>query len=116
MNTGVTKLSDPLASGDLLADRRYAYARAAANEGDFRAAADMFEQALERAPRWAAAWFALGESRERLDDAPAAAEAFRSALAADPADTQGAAARLAIVALGETPRVAAASLRLAALR
>ena len=51
---------DPLASGDPLAERRFAYARAAADQGDFRAAAEVLEQALERAPDWAAAWFALG--------------------------------------------------------
>ncbi len=48
----------PLASGDLIAQRRFAYAKAAAGDGDFRAAAEVLEQALERAPDWAAAWFA----------------------------------------------------------
>ena len=46
---------DPLASGDLIAERRFAYAKAAAKEGDFGAAAELFEQALELAPHWAAA-------------------------------------------------------------
>ena len=64
---------DPLASGDPLAERRFAYARAAADQGDFRAAAEVLEQALERAPDWAAAWFALGEARERLGEIDAAA-------------------------------------------
>ena len=68
---------DPLAAGDLIAERRFAYARAAADEGDFAAAAEIFEQALERAPDWAAASFALGEARERLGGIDAAAEAFR---------------------------------------
>ena len=52
---------DPLASGDLIAGRRFAYARAAAEEGDFSAAAELFEQTLERAPRSAGAWFALAK-------------------------------------------------------
>jgi predicted TPR repeat methyltransferase len=88
---------DPLTSADLIAERRFTYAKAAAEEGDWRTAAELFEQALERAPRWAAAWFALGEVREKLHEFDAAAQAFRMSLAADPADAQGAAARLALM-------------------
>jgi predicted TPR repeat methyltransferase len=95
---------DPLASGDLIAERRFAYARAAAEEGDLGAAAEMFEQALERAPGWAAAAFALGETREKLGDLDAAARAFRMSLAADSADAQGAAARLQLIGRGEALR------------
>jgi predicted TPR repeat methyltransferase len=94
---------DPLASGDLIADLRFARAKAAAEEGDWSAAAELFEQTLERAPRWAAAWFALGETREKLGDLDTAAQAFRLALAADPADAQGAMARLALIGRGEAP-------------
>jgi predicted TPR repeat methyltransferase len=64
---------DALACDDLLAYRRYAYARSAADDGDWRAAA----------------------------------EAFRASLGADPSDAQGAAARPALLGLGEdrqTPR------------
>ena len=96
---------DPIASGDLIAARRFAYAKTAANEGDWRAAAELFEQTLERAPYWAAAWFALGEMREKLGDLDAAAEAFRMSLGADPADAQGATARLALIGRADTPRV-----------
>jgi predicted TPR repeat methyltransferase len=94
---------DPLASGDLVAERRFAYAKAAAEEGDFGAAAELFEQALELAPHWAAAWFALGEAREKLGDFEAAAQAFRETLVADPADAQGAMARLALIGRGDAP-------------
>jgi predicted TPR repeat methyltransferase len=94
---------DPLAAGDLLAEGRFAYARAAAAEGDIRAAAEVLEQALERAPGWAAAWFALGEAREKLGDIDAAAEAFRAALRCDPADAQGAIARLALLGRSDAP-------------
>jgi predicted TPR repeat methyltransferase len=93
---------DPLASGDLIADRRFAYAKAAAAGGDLSAAAELFEQTLERAPNWAAAWFSLGEVREKLGDLDAAARAFREALVADPADAQGARGRLALIGRGET--------------
>jgi predicted TPR repeat methyltransferase len=96
---------DPLAPGDLIAERRFAYAKAAAKEGDWRAAAELFEQALERAPRWAAAWLALGEMREKLGDLDAAEQAFRMTVIADPADAQGAMARLALIGREDTPRV-----------
>ncbi len=95
---------DPLASGDLVAGRRFTHAKALARQGDFGAAADLFEQALEREPRWAAAWFALGEMREKLGDFDAAAEAFRTALGADPADAQGAMGRLALIGRADPPR------------
>ncbi len=94
---------DPLACGDLVAYRRYAYARSAAEEGDWRAAAEVLEQALERAPDWVPALFALGEAREKLGDKAGAAEAFRATLRADPSDAQGAAARLALLGVGEAP-------------
>jgi predicted TPR repeat methyltransferase len=94
---------DPLVSGDLIAERRFAYAKAAAKEGELSAAAELFEQALERAPNWAAAWFALGEMREKLVDLDAAADAFRATLVADPADAHGATARLALIGRGEAP-------------
>lgn len=94
---------DPLACGDLIAGRRFVYAKAAAEEGDFRAAAEVLQQALERAPDWATAWFALGEAQARLGDLDAAAEAFRAALRLDPADAQGAAARLALIGRGDAP-------------
>jgi predicted TPR repeat methyltransferase len=95
--------SDPLAAGDLIAERRFAYAKAAAEEGDLGAAAEMFAQALAQAPHWAAAAFALGETRQKLGDLDAAADAFHASLAADPADAQGAAARLALIGRGEAP-------------
>ncbi len=95
---------DALASGDLIAERRFAYAKAAAEEGDWSAAAELFEQTLERTPRWAAAWFALGDIREKLGDLDAAADAFRMSLVADPADAQGARARLALIGRADPPR------------
>src|SRR4029077_4535257 len=91
---------DPLAAGDLIAERRFTYAKAAAKEGDWSAAAELFEQALERAPNWAAAWFALGEAQEKLADFEAGAQAFREKLVADPTDAQGAMARLVLIGRG----------------
>ena len=96
-------MSDPLACSDLTAQSRYAYAKAAAADGDWRAAADVLEQALERAPAWPPALFALGEARDKLGDAEGAAAAFRASLAADPDDRQGAGARLGLLGATAAP-------------
>ena len=83
-------------SGDLLADRRFAYAEASFEDGDFAAAADLARQVLELAPGYAPAWFLLGKSFvEAGADRAEAVSAFRSALAHDPADVLGAKLRLA---------------------
>jgi predicted TPR repeat methyltransferase len=98
---------DPLVCDDPIAERRYDYARAAANDGDWATAAEVLEQALQLAPDWAPAWFALGEARERLGDKARAVDAFSATLAADPGDAQGARGRLAL--LGEGSRLHALS-------
>ncbi|MCJ2141493.1 class I SAM-dependent DNA methyltransferase [Methylobacterium sp. E-066] len=93
-------------SGDLLADRRYRYAEACLADHDFSGAADLAEQALEIAPRYAPAWLLLGRAREGLavrGDDPAlraaATRAYACALDIDPDDTLGVRAHL--VRLGE---------------
>jgi predicted TPR repeat methyltransferase len=96
-----------LSSGDLIADRRFEFARDLELKGDLVAAADLMEQATERAPGFASAWFTLGEIRLRLGDSAAAIEAFRKARAADPDDRHGAAVRLMRLGaeqLSEMPR------------
>jgi predicted TPR repeat methyltransferase len=90
-----------LSSGDVLADRRYGRAKAYAAEGDVVAAADLLAQALERAPDFASAWFALGEIRAQQGDRAGAVAAFRAALAADPPDRHGAALHLARLGVGD---------------
>jgi predicted TPR repeat methyltransferase len=84
-----------ISSGDLIADRRYDYARGYAAAGDLSAAADLYAQAVEQAPHFASAWFALGEAREALGDREGALAAFVQAQAADPQDRHGAALHLA---------------------
>ena len=93
-----------LSSGNLLADRRYEWAREAREAGDLAAAADLLAQALELAPDYASAWFALGEVRDRLGEREAAVVAFRNAREADPADRHGAA--LHLIRLGAAPAAA----------
>ncbi|WP_454633164.1 methyltransferase domain-containing protein [Bradyrhizobium cenepequi] len=83
-----------LSSGDLVADRRYEFARDLQIRGDLIAAADLLEQAVELAPRFASAWFALGKIRHELGENEAAITAFREACAADPEDRHGASLHL----------------------
>jgi predicted TPR repeat methyltransferase len=94
-------LSIHLTSGNLIADRRYEWARDLAAKGDLAGAADLLAQALELAPGYASAWFALGEVRDRLGDRDAAIAAFRKAREADPQDRHGAA--LHLIRLGAAP-------------
>ena len=70
-------------SGDLLADRRFAYAQALMTEGEFAAAADLFRQVLELTPCWTPALMALGVAAERSGAREAALAAFASAAVQD---------------------------------
>lgn len=88
-------------SGDLMADRRFEFARDLQLKGDLAAAADLLLQAIELAPGFTTAWFTLGGIREELGEPAAAAEAFRAAQASDPDDRHGAGLRL--MRLGAAP-------------
>jgi predicted TPR repeat methyltransferase len=83
-----------LSSGDLVADRRFDFARDLQLKGDLVAAADLLVQATELAPGFASAWFTLGQIREQLGERDAAIAAFRKAEVADPEDRHGAGLRL----------------------
>jgi len=87
-----------LSSGDLVADRRYEFARDLQLKGDLAAAADLLAQAIELAPGFASAWFTLGEIRQQLGERDAAIAAFRSARDADADDRHG--ARVWLMRLG----------------
>jgi predicted TPR repeat methyltransferase len=86
-----------LSSGDLVADRRFDYARDLQIKGDLIAAADLLLQATELAPRFASAWFTLGEIRQQLGARDAAIAAFRRAQDAEPEDRHGASLRLMLL-------------------
>jgi predicted TPR repeat methyltransferase len=86
-----------LSSGDLIADRRFDFARDLQLKGDLVAAADLLLQATELAPGFAAAWFTLGEIRERIGERDGAIAAFRKAVIADPDDRHGASLRLTLL-------------------
>jgi predicted TPR repeat methyltransferase len=96
-----------LSSGDLMADRRFEFARDLQLKGDLPAAADVLEQAIELAPAFTSAWFALGEIREQLGAREQAIAAFRKAREADPQDQHGASLhlmRLGAEALSDMPK------------
>jgi predicted TPR repeat methyltransferase len=83
-----------LSSGDLMADRRFEFARDLQLKGDLPAAADLLLQAAELAPNFASAWFTLGQIREELGESEAAISAYRKAQTSDPSDRHGASLRL----------------------
>jgi predicted TPR repeat methyltransferase len=90
-----------LSSGDLMADRRFEFARDLQLKGDLPAAADLLMQAIELAPNFASAWFALAGIREELGEHDAAVAAFQKARASDADDRHGAGLRL--MRLGAEP-------------
>lgn len=77
-------------SGDLIADRRFEFARDLQLKGDLPAAADLLEQAIELAPNFTSAWFTLGQIRHQLQERDKAIAAFAKARACDPEDRHGA--------------------------
>ncbi len=94
-------------SGDLMADRRFEFARDLQLKGDLPAAADLVEQALELAQNFTSAWFTLGEIRAQLGERDKAIAAFREARRCDPEDRHGAGLhlmRLGDEALAEMPK------------
>ena len=88
-----------LSSGDLMADRRFEFARDLQLKGDLPAAADLLEQAIELAPNFASAWFTLGEIRQQLGERDKAIAAFRKSRESDPGDQHG--AGLHLIRLGD---------------
>jgi predicted TPR repeat methyltransferase len=90
-----------LSSGDLMADRRFEFARDLQLKGDLPAAADLLLQAIELAPDFTSAWFTLGQIREELGEHDTAISAFRQAQASDSDDRHGAGLRL--MRLGAEP-------------
>lgn len=96
-------LAVPRSSGDLIADRRYAYALDMAAEGLHAEAAELIEQALELAPAWPEGWLGLAETREHAGDGAGAIAALRRARDLDPTDRLGAALHLARLGADTAP-------------
>lgn len=93
-------------SGDMLADRRAAYAEMLAGAGDMAAAAEMMSEALALAPGWAAGRFRLGEMLDAAGRPAEAVEAWRETLRLDPEDRFGATLKLGLA--GAAQRIEAA--------
>ena len=87
-------------SGDLTADRRYAYGDGALADGDFIAARDLFAQTLELVPNWPPAHFALAKAHIALGERDAARAALQRAQVLDPPDRLGAGVLLAQITGG----------------
>ncbi|MDF2119995.1 methyltransferase domain-containing protein [Roseiarcaceae bacterium H3SJ34-1] len=90
-------------SGNIVLDRRYAWAKAEAEDGAHAAAADILDQIVAEAPRWAAAWFALGVAREKAGDKQGAAVAFQRLAELDAEGLFGALLHLARLGVTATP-------------
>jgi len=84
-----------ISSGDPLLDRRFEWADGLLGRGEPRAAAELLEETLARAPEFIAGWFLLGHAREQAGERRGAVEAYRRALALDRDDRLGAGLRLA---------------------
>lgn len=90
-------------SGDLIADRRGDYARMLAANGDFQAAVDLIEQALEITPNWAGGWFKLGEYAERGGYKEKAIIAYQHVRGLDKSGIFGVDLKLAVLGILEAP-------------
>jgi predicted TPR repeat methyltransferase len=93
-------------SGNMTADRRYEFAQQYWKRGDLDAAADVMAQAVELAPEFAAAWFALGEIHDARGRREEAIAAFRKARDHDREDRHGATLhlmRFGVEAMGAMP-------------
>jgi predicted TPR repeat methyltransferase len=86
-----------MSSGNLTADRRFAYAQLLRRDGDAEAAADVLSQTLELVPDWAEGRFALAEALTEAGRKHDAIPAFEAYLEIDPADSMGAAVKLALL-------------------
>jgi predicted TPR repeat methyltransferase len=100
-----------LSSGDMIADRRFDFARDLQLKGDLAAAADLLLQATDLAPGFASAWFTLGDIREQLGEREEAIAAFRKAQVADPDDRHGASLRLMLLGADELSNMPPAYVR-----
>src|SRR6056297_174876 len=101
----MARLTMSRSTGDLIADRRYGYARSCFDADDHAGTADVARAVLELAPGFAPAWSLLGEAEAALGNREAAVGALLKALEIEPEDVLGASITLA--RLGALPQAAA---------
>lgn len=101
-------MSANASSGDLIADRRYAWAMGAVAEGDLEAAVDLLRQTIEAAPAWAPAHAALGDALAKMGANADAALAYAQAAALDPQGVLGADLKRAALGADMAPAAAPA--------
>jgi predicted TPR repeat methyltransferase len=94
-------------SGDVLADRRFAYAKAAVESDDYAEAVEILMQVLELTPHWAPALFMLGIAEDKLSHRREAIAAMEEAALLDLHDELGAALQLARLGARPSPGTAA---------
>lgn len=90
-------------SGDLLVDRRAAFAAALAKSRDFAGAAEVMASALDLAPHWTAGWQMLGDYHSHAGDTDGATAAYRRVAALDVDAVFGASLTLAAHGAAEQP-------------
>lgn len=90
-------------SGDLIADRRFLYGEGLLADGEPAAAAELFEQALERAPDWPDGHAGLARARQAAGDTEGSVAAWRRVLALEPADVLGARLHLGLLGAAAVP-------------
>jgi predicted TPR repeat methyltransferase len=90
-------------SGDLRADRRLALGLQLKAQGDVESAISLIEQALELAPSWEAAHFALAEALEAAGRCEEAKEHYVAHLRHTDGDSRGASLRLAMLGAAPVP-------------
>ena len=88
-------MTSEMSSGNLMADKRAEYARMLVESGDFQAATELMQQALELAPGWTAGWFQAGGYFEKAGDKEQASKAFELVLRTSATDIFGARLKLA---------------------
>jgi len=86
-----------MSSGNLTADRRFAYAQLLRRDGDAEAAASVLVQTMELVPDWAEGQFTLAETLAEAGRKYDAIPAFEAYLKLDSTDSMGAAVKLALL-------------------
>lgn len=84
-------------SGNLQADRRFEYAKGFLEAGETAQALELLEETLSLAPFWPVLPFTLGDILMREGEHKKAVQYFEKSLELDPADTQGARVKLALL-------------------